>query len=152
MERPILLLFERRQLIIPQRQPFSSSTVFAPFIDSRARMSSRVCFWASPPGVKDIGGVVGGANENSNSSFSHLEERNAGLANRAATLTSTVSTKPNEREWRNTTTSFSALRFYRRSRLVHTFLSLYIRVPTTLYCHVVALPFPLDTHSGEGGG
>lgn len=56
MERPILLLFERRQLIIPQRQPFSSSTVFAPFIDSRARMSSRVCFWASPPDVKDIGG------------------------------------------------------------------------------------------------
>lgn len=59
MERPILLLFERRQLIIPQRQPFSSSTVFAPFIDSRARMSSRVCFWASPPDVKDIGGGEG---------------------------------------------------------------------------------------------
>lgn len=117
MERPILLLFERRQLIIiPQRQPFRSWTVFAPFIDShRAKRknvvpslflslsSRRKGHWG-----KGEGGEGGWSQWKFKFQLFSSRRETVGtpaspLANRAATLTSTVSTKPNELEWRNTT-------------------------------------------------
>lgn len=117
MERPILLLFERRQLIIiPQRQPFRSWTVFAPFIDSHraerknvvpslflSLSSRRKGHWGK--GERGEGGW-----SQWKFKFQLFSSRRepvgtpaSPLANRAATLTSTVSTKPNELEWRNTT-------------------------------------------------
>lgn len=117
MERPILLLFERRQLIIiPQRQPFRSWTVFAPFIDSHraerknvvpslflSLSSRRKGHWGKGEGRE-------GGWSQWKFKFQLFSSRRetvgtpaSPLANRAATLTSTVSTKPNELEWRNTT-------------------------------------------------
>lgn len=117
MERPILLLFERRQLIIiPQRQPFRSWTVFAPFIDSHraerknvvpslflSLSSRRKGHWG-----KGEGGEGGWSQWKFKFQLFSSRRETVGtpaspLANRAATLTSTVSTKPNELEWRNTT-------------------------------------------------
>lgn len=117
MERPILLLFERRQLIIiPQRQPFRSWTVFAPFIDSHraerknvvpslflSLFSRRKGHWG-----KGEGGEGGWSQWKFKFQLFSSRRETVGtpaspLANRAATLTSTVSTKPNELEWRNTT-------------------------------------------------
>lgn len=117
MERAILLLFERRQLIIiPQRQPFRSWTVFAPFIDSHraerknvvpslflSLSSRRKGHWG-----KGEGGEGGWSQWKFKFQLFSSRRETVGtpaspLANRAATLTSTVSTKPNELEWRNTT-------------------------------------------------
>lgn len=114
MERPILLLFERRQLIIiPQRQPFRSWTVFAPFIDSHRAERKNVVpslFLSLSSRRKGHWGKGEGGESQWKFKFQLFSSRRetvgtpaSPLANRAATLTSTVSTKPNELEWRNTT-------------------------------------------------
>lgn len=160
MERAILLLFERRQLIIiPQRQPFRSWTVFAPFIDShRAKRknvvpslflslsSRRKGHWG-----KGEGGEGGWSQWKFKFQLFSSRRETVGtpaspLANRAATLTSTVSTKPNELEWRNTT-SFPPRAFIaspsRRPRFHVSFFISRRDHPLLPRCCAF---FPLDTH------
>lgn len=155
MERSILLLFERPQLIIPRRQRhvLLFDHVFPPFIDSQRKNVVPSLFPSLFSRRKGHRGRGGGGWSQWKFKFQLFSSRREAvgtpaspLANRAATLTSTVSTKPNELEWRNTTSfppyALSPPRFH-----VSFFIS---RRDHPLLPRCCAF-FPLDTHYTPSG-
>lgn len=155
MERPILSLFERRRRrLIIERQPYTPCSLrpcsLLLSIHRRVREEERRLFLSLSQGHRGEGGSQW---KFKFQLFSSRREASP-LAHRAATLTSTVSTKPNELEWRNTTSFPPYALSPRSSPLLSTFLSSFISNLTTnpFYRHVALFSLGCTSLGRSGGG